>query len=162
MHRVFIIILAWCALPPRLEPQQSVCGTPVQLESAIASADLVFYGTITENRPVRQVIRTDKMYWWTSRGIRMVARYVWKGEIPDTVQLVVGPDSDTTRRIMVGEQYLVLGTMGRMIGTTSGRGRVVAVDTQLVYRVGDPVYVKPCLDIVSLPVEGLPTGGVPR
>jgi hypothetical protein len=52
--------------------------------------------------------------------------------------------------------------MGRIIGTRTERGRVVAVDTQLTYRVGHPVYVKPCTGIVSLPAEGLPAGGVPR
>jgi hypothetical protein len=151
-----------CVLPPRLASQQSVCGTPVQLEREIASADVVFYGTVIENRPVKQVLRIDKMYSWTSREIRIIARHIWRGELPDTVRLSVGLDSDTTRRIVVGERYLVLGSMGRMIVTRKEPGRAATVDTQLTYRAGDPVYVKPCPGIVSLPVERLPAGGVSR
>jgi len=83
-----------------------VCNTPVELDSATTATDLVFYGVVTQNRPVKQVVSVGNKYSWMTREVGIKIERVWKGELLDTATLFVGLDSDTTRAIKVGKRYL--------------------------------------------------------
>jgi hypothetical protein len=159
MHRHVFVLLATNVGPTQLAAQRSVCNTPVELDSATTATDLVFYGVVTQNRPVKQVVSVGNKYSWMTREVGIKIERVWKGELLDTATLFVGLDSDTTRAIKVGKRYLVFGTMGGMTASKVENGRDV-VDTIVDYKAGDAVYVNACSGIVSLPAKHLPPGGV--
>ena len=159
MSRLLVFVFVATGLPTKVAAQVSLCSQPVRLDSAMASADVVFYGIVIESRPVKQVLRFDEMYSWMDREVGLRVLRVWRANLGDTVRIRLGRDSDTTRAMQVDKEYLVFGTQFiRMIESRVKEGRKVSVDTH-VFKPHDYVYSHPCSGVVSVPASRLPAGG---
>lgn len=159
MPRLLVFVFVATGLPTKVAAQLSLCSQPVRLDSAMASADVVFYGTVIQSRLVKQVLRFDTMYSWMDREVELRVLRVWKANPGNTVRIRLGRDSDTTRAMQVGKEYLVFGTQFiRMIEAKVEEGREASVDTH-VFKPHDYVYSRPCSGVVSVPASGLPPGG---